>query len=290
LDRSMWGRSKDPSSGKASKNAEAGVQQQHRKKMKQQIGDSTSSSSGAKTVEWAIRPLSLFGLTPGSRRDDEGDGNSKSAGDQMGSASARNDDGNQGTGRGSSGQTASPAVAETERRLTPLGKMAADPIAAKFISTPGRSASNGGGGGGRGGEGGQGGTAVLSRPSPLLSTPVAYSSALSGDAMMVKAAAEPAGSTPGKEDAATLKDAGSTDGATQLSAHGIGVSSSSSPLSSVGAGSKVDESSFLTARVVNGKISKDDGGRANHVFVLHCTFGRIEWCVAHLPYLDRNIT
>ena len=283
----MWGRSKDPSSGKASKNAEAGVQQQQMKKMKQQIGDSTSASSGAKTVEWAIRPLSLFGLTPGSRREDEGDGNSKSAAsDQMGSASARNDDGNQGTGPWSSGQTASPAVAE--RRLTPLGKLAADPIAA--ISTPGRSASKGGGGGGRGGEGGEGGTAVLSRPSPLLSTPVAYSSALSGDAMMVKAAAEPAGSTPGKEDATTLMDAGSTGGATQVSAHGIGVSSSSSPLSSVGAGSKVDESSFLTARVVNGKISKDDGGRANHVFVLHCTFGRIEWCVAHLPYLDRNIT
>jgi hypothetical protein len=275
----MWGRSK---------NAEAGVrqqqqqqqqqpahQQQHKNKQKQ-LGDSTSSLSGAKTAEWAIRPLSLFGLTPGSRKEDEGNGTSKSACNQTGSTP---DDGNQETGSGSSGKTASPAVAE--RKLTPLGKMAADPISA--MATPGKLASKGKGGGGGGG-----GTAGLSRSSPLLSTPVPYSSALSGDAMMVKAAAEPAGSTPGKEDATTHKHAASTIGAAPLSAHGLGVSSSSSPLSSAGAGSKADESSFLTARVVNGKISKDDGGRTNHVFVLHCTFGRTEWCVWHTSLTSKH--
>lgn len=35
---------------------------------------------------------------------------------------------------------------------------------------------------------------------------------------------------------------------------------------------------FLTASVVNGVPRKDEAGRVYHVYIIHCTFGEIEWC------------
>lgn len=273
----MWGRSKEPGSGTTSKStAGAGVQQQQQ----QVVGDSTPSSSGAKAAEWAIRPLSLFGLAPGSRREDDEEHRSSSAAEQTGNTPTLKHEGNQGRRPGRVGAAASPAA--TDKKLTTLGKLAADPVAA--LTTPGRSAS-------KAEAAAAAAQAGSSESSPPFSAPVACSSASSGDATMIRAVAESAGSTPGKEETRVqMEGAGSSARATPLSAPDLGAAWSSSPLSAVGGGGEVrgggggggavlkgDESAFLTARVVNGKISMDEGGRANHVFVLHCTFGRIEW-------------